>query len=478
MIYFSINPDPTIQMSTTCNVCSEDLPEGTKTVRGRCPQCQKQYRKEPKEEKPKLAQKDPSSTERICVVCDATKTYDAFWSDKRRNPPFTNICKDCGLLCPGCQTRKQANFFYRNPSSATGKRSHCIQCFNDRRSQYNKVKNKITNEGDVTIEKFMELGSITKAEAHLALLEHHYHVRQTKQLKKDKEDNNEAHRHRRQTKARLNAKMWKEFSDVRKKVRNNQELTDREMILKEQLEKMNSRYKCLYCDSSEKLYEKESHALVCGYASKDKINLANHVLRCHSGETVTRQKLREKECASFLDDHKIAYQREITTSKFAVQDSGCTTKARLDFSLQLWPNINVILEVDEYQHRDYLVSCELARMSNIAESFVTDGNYCPTLILRFNPDNYKVVTPEGNVVNGLVKLKDRYMKLLAFFEQKPVLIDGPHLFLAYFFYSFDERSQCPCLFSDDPKFFDQREITTAEVESLKLVKPSVIHCSH
>ncbi len=136
MIYFSINPDPTIQMSTTCNVCSEDLPEGTKTVRGRCPDCQRQYKKDHrvkktpdlKEEKLKPSQKDPSSTERICVVCDATKTYDAFWSDKRRNPPYTHVCRECGIFCQGCETRKEADLFHTSLTSATGRQVYCIEC--------------------------------------------------------------------------------------------------------------------------------------------------------------------------------------------------------------------------------------------------------------------------------------------------------------------------------------------------------------
>jgi hypothetical protein len=70
------------------------------------------------------------------------------------------------------------------------------------------------------------------------------------------------------------------------------------------------------------------------------------------------------------------YYDEIT------QDGKCG-KERPDFVWDCGTH-KVILEVDEYQHKDNPPECENTRMKNITQAF-----YMPCLWIRYNPDKYK-----------------------------------------------------------------------------------------
>ncbi len=308
----------------------------------------------------------------------------------------------------------------------------------------------------------------TQEQAHKVILLHNQHARLNMQRKRNREEQNEQYQRETETRIkRINIKKTehKELYEKEAKLR-----ADKEKIK----QKENSRrYQCPYCDLSQELFTEGSNNLKCDYASYWNGNFQRHIQRIHSGETGLRRKMREKECEQFFKNNNISYQREVTTSKFLRKDDSCTSKARLDFTLNLWSDINVILEVDEHQHKDYVISCELARMHNITESFVGDGNQNPTLIIRFNPDSYKIHS-NGKLPGGRISLKNRYVELWNFLQKKPVLTSGPHLYLAYFYYSYDREEQCPRLFASDTKFFEERNMTKAEVESLKLLKPNII----
>jgi hypothetical protein len=61
------------------------------------------------------------------------------------------------------------------------------------------------------------------------------------------------------------------------------------------------------------------------------------------------------------------------------------TWARLDFVIYKEDHI-IILSVDEFQHMDYEIVCEVARMSKIMCAIRSSGDERHILWLRFNPD--------------------------------------------------------------------------------------------
>jgi hypothetical protein len=67
----------------------------------------------------------------------------------------------------------------------------------------------------------------------------------------------------------------------------------------------------------------------------------------------------------------------------AILYSDCDLKTRPDIFYERETH-NIIVEVDEDQHKGRPESCECARMVNIAHAF-----YKPTFFIRFNPDPYK-----------------------------------------------------------------------------------------
>jgi len=70
-------------------------------------------------------------------------------------------------------------------------------------------------------------------------------------------------------------------------------------------------------------------------------------------------------------------------------DKGVCGKERPDFVFDMYKLI-LILECDEYQHKDRQISCETTRMKNIGQSY----GGIPIYFIRWNPDNYK---PGNNI---------------------------------------------------------------------------------
>lgn len=83
---------------------------------------------------------------------------------------------------------------------------------------------------------------------------------------------------------------------------------------------------------------------------------------------------------------------------------GSCLRYRPDFFIEAPKGHIIIVEVDEYNHKDYDINCEVVRMFNIQQAIMT-----PIVFVRYNPDTYK---PDGNKTKAL-KRKHRYNKLRA-----------------------------------------------------------------
>lgn len=114
----------------------------------------------------------------------------------------------------------------------------------------------------------------------------------------------------------------------------------------------------------------------------------------------TTVKQHEKELAikALLDENKIDYIHDI------IIKDGCSRK-RPDFRISTkWGNI--ILEVDEFQHKrkNYTAECEITRMKQI----YFDSGVEQLLFIRYNPDDYKTKGTQDTTI----KRQEYLIKLL------------------------------------------------------------------
>ena len=78
----------------------------------------------------------------------------------------------------------------------------------------------------------------------------------------------------------------------------------------------------------------------------------------------------------------------------------------------------MILEIDEYQHKSYGVSCDVERMAKIVESFRLNGNTLRIVFIRYNPHSVRI---DGEKVTILQKERhDKLVELLQELEREPV----------------------------------------------------------
>jgi hypothetical protein len=146
----------------------------------------------------------------------------------------------------------------------------------------------------------------------------------------------------------------------------------------------------------------------------------------------TYLKKKEEWMVKFLTRNKIAFDRELVIDyrKCGEQD----TWARLDFVLYKEDHI-IILSVDEFQHIDYEVVCDVARMSKVVCSIRCTGDMRPIIWLRFNPDYFSV---NGEKIK--IKVEDREEVLLNCIDNSvDMLVDGKDVMVYYLFYDLVEQ---------------------------------------
>jgi hypothetical protein len=70
-------------------------------------------------------------------------------------------------------------------------------------------------------------------------------------------------------------------------------------------------------------------------------------------------------------------------------------------------NFKIIVEVDEYQHKNRPQLCECVRMKNISGAY-----QLPCLFIRFNPDEYKTDSAEASDRKRHLRLKKTIAKYM------------------------------------------------------------------
>lgn len=122
-------------------------------------------------------------------------------------------------------------------------------------------------------------------------------------------------------------------------------------------------------------------------------------------QKITREKTKENRIGLVFRNNNINYY-----SADSIILNGCS-KYRPDYIVSN-PLFEIIIEVDENQHKSYPCECENTRMINIHQDF--GGK--PVLFIRYNPDNYhdhlkRLVKPDISREQKLIDVVKKYIAL-------------------------------------------------------------------
>ena len=113
----------------------------------------------------------------------------------------------------------------------------------------------------------------------------------------------------------------------------------------------------------------------------------NKCENCNPDAWQKAQLLKQSTLMSYLDSREL-----FGNSTDKIIDGGVCGKERPDRFYDFGDKI-IILECDEYQHKDRNCACEQIRMINISQSF----GGIPVYFIRWNPDEYKPYNPKNKI---------------------------------------------------------------------------------
>jgi hypothetical protein len=174
----------------------------------------------------------------------------------------------------------------------------------------------------------------------------------------------------------------------------------------------------------------------CDAAFAHRHKLKAHIHFYHTKEGQRERKREEVRIAKLFKKNNISFKREHHVS-FHCSDG---TFARMDFIIIVNGRV-IIVEVDEDQHRTYDIGCDVARMTNVFEAWVLDGNTLPVRIIRYNPHAFRV---DGQLVN--LSKKDREVRLLEAVKDA-VERDGDGMQVQYMYY--DMEGGVPVVYKEE-----------------------------
>lgn len=125
----------------------------------------------------------------------------------------------------------------------------------------------------------------------------------------------------------------------------------------------------------------------CGMAFRWRAGLLNHK-KIHTASGQLKQKKKEQHFADFLTNNEVKFKREHHIDLTCILNNK-RTFFRIDFLIQE-KGIIFMVELDEDAHHHYSVHCDTTRPFRICETLALEGNTLPIVIIRLNPDVYKV----------------------------------------------------------------------------------------
>jgi hypothetical protein len=139
---------------------------------------------------------------------------------------------------------------------------------------------------------------------------------------------------------------------------------------------------CKECKTSDMINVRDKKCIECKETIINVSRYDDHCLRCFiykipDNKISRNYKVKEKHIQDFIEEE---FPKEFIFDK---QINGGCSKKRPDAFKECGSH-TVIIEVDEYQHRNYEEICENKRMMEI----YGDTAYRPIVFIRFNPDGY------------------------------------------------------------------------------------------
>lgn len=176
-------------------------------------------------------------------------------------------------------------------------------------------------------------------------------------------------------------------------------------------------------DEDINIIEKECKKCNLVFFLNEKTGLCNY---CNDYEINKIHKIKETKTLNFLKENRIEF-----ISEDKIPENGCS-KYRPDAVIDFVYFI-VIIEIDEYQHKNYNNKCEMTRMIQLHQ----DYGGIPVIFIRFNPDNYyireddkKKIIKANNKRFGVLLETIKRLENLKKIEDKKL----PSLSVCYLFY--------------------------------------------
>lgn len=145
----------------------------------------------------------------------------------------------------------------------------------------------------------------------------------------------------------------------------------------------------------------------CGYEFATQGDLIQHTKSHHTVEGQIKKKKEEARIIRFLETKGFDFKPQHTIDFKCLGDLRDGDRCFIDFVIMHKDENGaaglIFLEVDENQHIDYGVSCELRRMSHVASTLMLEGNTLPIVFIRYNPHLFKV---DGKTVASNKKDKE------------------------------------------------------------------------
>ena len=173
----------------------------------------------------------------------------------------------------------------------------------------------------------------------------------------------------------------------------------------------------------------------CTYSFSRSDYLKIHQYYYHDPEGIRVRHRQEHSIQKLFEANNINFSREYPVSFSCIG----RTRASIDFLLII-NGVMIFIEVDENQHCDYGVDCDLKRMADIYSVLTLGCITMPIIFIRYNPHAYKV--------DGKTKKTtqiERHSKLLETIEYASKLEQNAILYL---FYDIDKENK-PMIFQDE-----------------------------
>lgn len=172
-------------------------------------------------------------------------------------------------------------------------------------------------------------------------------------------------------------------------------------------------------------------------------SLTYHIKTWHTTEGQVRKKKYEARILKILTQNEFEFKPQHMIDFTCVGDDREGSRCFIDFLVECKDDQGktkgiVFLEVDEYQHSHYDVSCELRRMTDVHRSLIMEGNTIPITFVRYNPHAFKV---DDKTKRTLLKVREE--RLVQFLNE---MIFDKDFQVSYLFYDITE--DVPTIFQD------------------------------